>query len=175
MCVPIPTALCSHSHSSVHVPTALVLPFPQFCVPIPTALCSRSHSSVPVPTDLCSNSSVFPFPQLCVPIPTALCMFPQICVPTALCSHSHSSVFPFPQCSYAYVRTHTMRVDALTHSTSVSFLVCPLGIGGTKFISFEDRHWHSECFVCYKCTASMVGRGFLMNGDEILCPECGRS
>ncbi|PVD28899.1 hypothetical protein C0Q70_11494 [Pomacea canaliculata] len=49
------------------------------------------------------------------------------------------------------------------------------GIGGTKFISFEERHWHSECFNCYKCDASMVGRGFLMNGDEILCPECGRS
>ena len=56
------------------------------------------------------------------------------------------------------------------------FCVCfPSGIGGTKFISFEDRHWHSECFVCYKCTASMVGRGFLMNGDDILCPDCGRS
>ncbi|XP_041354774.1 prickle planar cell polarity protein 3-A-like isoform X2 [Gigantopelta aegis] len=49
------------------------------------------------------------------------------------------------------------------------------GIGGTKFISFEDRHWHSECFVCYKCNASMVGRGFLMNSDDIVCPECGRS
>ncbi|XP_046578865.1 prickle planar cell polarity protein 3-A-like isoform X2 [Haliotis rubra] len=48
------------------------------------------------------------------------------------------------------------------------------GIGGTKFISFEERHWHSDCFVCYKCNASMVGRGFLMNGDDIVCPECGR-
>ncbi|CAL1531657.1 unnamed protein product [Lymnaea stagnalis] len=49
------------------------------------------------------------------------------------------------------------------------------GIGGTKFISFEERHWHSDCFNCYKCEASMVGRGFLMNGDDIVCPECGRS
>ncbi|XP_050394162.1 prickle planar cell polarity protein 3-B isoform X3 [Patella vulgata] len=49
------------------------------------------------------------------------------------------------------------------------------GIGGTKFISFEERHWHSECFNCAKCSGSMVGRGFLMNGESILCPECGRS
>ncbi|XP_055888823.1 prickle planar cell polarity protein 3-A-like isoform X2 [Biomphalaria glabrata] len=49
------------------------------------------------------------------------------------------------------------------------------GIGGTKFISFEERHWHSDCFNCYKCDASMVGRGFLMNGEDIVCPECGRS
>ena len=23
------------------------------------------------------------------------------------------------------------------------------GIGGAKFISFEDRHWHNDCFVCF--------------------------
>ncbi|XP_076444426.1 testin-like isoform X1 [Babylonia areolata] len=49
------------------------------------------------------------------------------------------------------------------------------GMGGTKFISFEDRHWHSECFICYKCERSMVGQGFLMNGEEITCPDCGRT
>ncbi|XP_061176535.1 prickle planar cell polarity protein 3-A-like isoform X2 [Saccostrea echinata] len=49
------------------------------------------------------------------------------------------------------------------------------GFGGTKFISFEDRHWHSDCFVCYKCNTSMVGKGFLMNEGDILCPECGRN
>ncbi|XP_052242900.1 prickle planar cell polarity protein 3-like isoform X3 [Dreissena polymorpha] len=49
------------------------------------------------------------------------------------------------------------------------------GFGGTKFISFEERHWHSDCFVCYKCDASMVGRGFLVNEGDILCPECGRN
>ncbi|PAA63787.1 hypothetical protein BOX15_Mlig031352g2 [Macrostomum lignano] len=48
------------------------------------------------------------------------------------------------------------------------------GFGGCKFISFEERHWHSECFVCYKCDINLVGKGFLTDGDEILCPECGR-
>jgi len=49
------------------------------------------------------------------------------------------------------------------------------GLGGTKFISFDDRHWHSECFVCYRCTTSLVGRGFLTDAAEVLCPDCGRA
>lgn len=55
------------------------------------------------------------------------------------------------------------------------FIVSFSGFGGTKFISFEDRHWHSDCFVCYRCDASMAGRGFLMNEGDILCPDCGKS
>jgi len=49
------------------------------------------------------------------------------------------------------------------------------GLGGTKFISFDERHWHSECFVCYRCNTSLVGRGFLTDGAEVLCPDCGRA
>ena len=49
------------------------------------------------------------------------------------------------------------------------------GLGGTKFISFDDRHWHSECFVCHRCNTSLVGRGFLTDVTEVLCPDCGRA
>uniref|UniRef100_A0A1I8IRH5 LIM zinc-binding domain-containing protein n=1 Tax=Macrostomum lignano TaxID=282301 RepID=A0A1I8IRH5_9PLAT len=45
------------------------------------------------------------------------------------------------------------------------------GFGGCKFISFEERHWHSDCFVCYKCSVNLVGKGFLTDGDDILCPD----
>ncbi|KAL7057570.1 hypothetical protein AAHC03_016921 [Spirometra sp. Aus1] len=48
------------------------------------------------------------------------------------------------------------------------------GFGGCKFISFEDRHWHSECFACSKCNCNLVGRGFLTNEDQIMCSDCGR-
>ncbi|CUT98901.1 four and A half lim domains [Echinococcus multilocularis] len=48
------------------------------------------------------------------------------------------------------------------------------GFGGCKFISFEDRHWHSECFACSKCDCNLVGRGFLTNEDQIMCSDCGR-
>ncbi|XP_034941041.1 prickle planar cell polarity protein 3-A isoform X4 [Chelonus insularis] len=48
------------------------------------------------------------------------------------------------------------------------------GIGGTRFISFEDRHWHNDCFICAGCNTSLVGRGFITDGDDIICPECAK-
>lgn len=47
-----------------------------------------------------------------------------------------------------------------------------VGIGSTRFISFEDRHWHNDCFICAACDTSLVGRGFITDGEEIICPEC---
>jgi len=50
------------------------------------------------------------------------------------------------------------------------------GIGGTRFISFEDRHWHNDCFLCASCKGSLVGKGFIADGpDDILCPECAKA
>ncbi|XP_078255812.1 four and a half LIM domains protein 2-like [Rhinoraja longicauda] len=48
------------------------------------------------------------------------------------------------------------------------------GLGSTKYISFEDRQWHNDCFNCKKCAISLIGRGFLTKRDEVFCPECGR-
>jgi len=48
------------------------------------------------------------------------------------------------------------------------------GIGGTRFISFEDRHWHNDCFICAMCKNSLVGKGFITDGSDILCPECAK-
>ncbi|XP_055841227.1 prickle planar cell polarity protein 3 isoform X4 [Episyrphus balteatus] len=48
------------------------------------------------------------------------------------------------------------------------------GIGGTRFISFEDRHWHHDCFICASCKTSLVGRGFITDGPDIICPECAK-
>lgn len=50
-----------------------------------------------------------------------------------------------------------------------------LGIGGSKFISFEDRHWHNDCFMCAQCQTSLVGKGFITDGPDILCPECAKA
>uniref|UniRef100_A0A8C2XQQ5 LIM zinc-binding domain-containing protein n=1 Tax=Cyclopterus lumpus TaxID=8103 RepID=A0A8C2XQQ5_CYCLU len=46
------------------------------------------------------------------------------------------------------------------------------GLGGSKYISFEQRQWHNDCFNCKRCCVSLVGRGFLTSKEEILCPEC---
>ncbi|XP_014235312.1 prickle planar cell polarity protein 3-A isoform X3 [Trichogramma pretiosum] len=48
------------------------------------------------------------------------------------------------------------------------------GIGGTRFISFEDRHWHNDCFICAGCNTSLVGRGFITDAEDIICPECAK-
>ncbi|XP_008204248.1 prickle planar cell polarity protein 3-A isoform X4 [Nasonia vitripennis] len=48
------------------------------------------------------------------------------------------------------------------------------GIGGTRFISFEDRHWHNDCFICAGCKTSLVGRGFITDAEDIICPECAK-
>lgn len=52
-------------------------------------------------------------------------------------------------------------------------LMCA-GLAGAKYISFEERQWHSECFTCVQCAVSLVGRGFLTQRDNILCTDCGR-
>ena len=62
----------------------------------------------------------------------------------------------------------------------VNYFYCPflhfsmLGIGGTRFISFEGRHWHNDCFICSSCKSSMVGKGFITDGEDIICPECAK-
>lgn len=48
------------------------------------------------------------------------------------------------------------------------------GLAGAKYISFEERQWHSECFTCTQCSVTLVGRGFLTQRDNILCTDCGR-
>ncbi|CAI2736427.1 unnamed protein product [Schistosoma spindalis] len=48
------------------------------------------------------------------------------------------------------------------------------GFGGCKFVTFEDKHWHSDCFNCSKCQNSLVGKGFLVSDDGVVCPECAR-
>ncbi len=47
-----------------------------------------------------------------------------------------------------------------------------LGFGGGKYISFEDRQWHQPCFMCSRCSVTLVGAGFFPEQDEILCRSC---
>ncbi|XP_028846649.1 four and a half LIM domains protein 2a [Denticeps clupeoides] len=49
------------------------------------------------------------------------------------------------------------------------------GLGGSKYISFEERQWHIDCFNCKKCSVSLVGQGFLTDCEDIFCPECSKN
>ncbi|CAG2171987.1 unnamed protein product [Oppiella nova] len=49
------------------------------------------------------------------------------------------------------------------------------GVGGTKFVTFEDRHWHDDCFVCTGCQTPLSNKGFITDGPDVLCSECAKS
>ncbi|KIH45380.1 LIM domain protein [Ancylostoma duodenale] len=55
-----------------------------------------------------------------------------------------------PYCANCYGELFAKRCNACTKPIT--------GIGGAKFISFEDRHWHNDCFICAQCTTSLVGK-----------------
>lgn len=39
-------------------------------------------------------------------------------------------------------------------------------------VSYKERHWHSECFLCVKCSRSLVERPFATKEDMLMCVEC---
>ncbi|TKC41335.1 hypothetical protein EI555_016157 [Monodon monoceros] len=49
------------------------------------------------------------------------------------------------------------------------------GLGEGKYVSFEDRHWHHSCFSCARCSTSLVGQGFVPDGDQVLCQGCSQA
>ena len=69
----------------------------------------------------------------------------------------------------------TLDYSGLILSFSFFFiLIGKGGLGSTRFVAFETLAWHNECFFCATCKVSMVGKGFIQDGNEIVCPECAR-
>uniref|UniRef100_A0A3Q4HFG1 Four and a half LIM domains protein 2-like n=1 Tax=Neolamprologus brichardi TaxID=32507 RepID=A0A3Q4HFG1_NEOBR len=42
----------------------------------------------------------------------------------------------------------------------------------SKDLSYKDRHWHSDCFLCNKCSRSLVDRPFATKNEMLMCIEC---
>ncbi|XP_015605899.1 paxillin-B isoform X2 [Cephus cinctus] len=85
---------------------------------------------------------------------------------TSLAGQRFTSRDEKPYCADCFGELFAKRCTACTKPIT--------GIGGTRFISFEDRHWHNDCFICAGCRTSLVGRGFITDGDDIICPECAK-
>lgn len=57
----------------------------------------------------------------------------------------------------------------LTHSC----FACKANITcGSKDLSFKDRHWHEDCFICSNCKNPLADKPFATKEDDIFCPEC---
>jgi len=69
-----------------------------------------------------------------------------------------------PYCAECYDELFAKRCAACTKIIS--------GVIGSKFISYEDRHFHQDCFVCKLCQTNLANRKFCPDGKDILCGPC---
>ncbi|KAI6182377.1 BMA-LIM-9, isoform c [Aphelenchoides bicaudatus] len=50
---------------------------------------------------------------------------------------------------------------------------CGKAIGiDSKDLSYKDKHWHEECFLCSMCRFSLVDQPFGSKNDRIFCSNC---
>merc|ERR550532_955048 len=42
----------------------------------------------------------------------------------------------------------------------------------SKDLSYKEKHWHEDCFVCSKCRTSLVDKQFGSKADRIYCGPC---
>ncbi|KTF72867.1 hypothetical protein cypCar_00037001 [Cyprinus carpio] len=47
----------------------------------------------------------------------------------------------------------------------------PIGCN-SRDLSYKDRHWHDDCFHCFKCHRSLVDKPFSTKDEQLLCTEC---
>ena len=74
-----------------------------------------------------------------------------------------------PYCAACYAQLFAKRCSAC------KLPIIGLSGASTKFVSFENRHWHNECFDCSQCRQSLVGKGFITDEDSIICPDCAKT
>ena len=45
-------------------------------------------------------------------------------------------------------------------------------VGNVQFVNYEDKTYHNECFVCYKCRKPLSGLKFRVHGENRICTSC---
>ncbi|MED6273543.1 Pre-rRNA-processing protein fhl1 [Characodon lateralis] len=45
---------------------------------------------------------------------------------------------------------------------------------GTNVVNYEGYSWHEYCFSCKKCSLSLANKRFVLNGEQIYCPDCAK-
>lgn len=59
-----------------------------------------------------------------------------------------------------------MHVRQWRFKLSLPACVCP------QDLSYKDRHWHDDCFHCFRCHRSLVDKPFSTKDEQLLCTEC---
>uniref|UniRef100_A0A8C7DLC0 Four and a half LIM domains 1a n=1 Tax=Oncorhynchus kisutch TaxID=8019 RepID=A0A8C7DLC0_ONCKI len=61
---------------------------------------------------------------------------------------------------------HYYAAHTISHNT---------GFGhGTNVVNYEGHSWHEYCFNCKKCSLSLANKRFVINGEDIYCPDCAK-
>ncbi|KAF5899757.1 four and a half LIM domains protein 2, partial [Clarias magur] len=42
----------------------------------------------------------------------------------------------------------------------------------SRDLSYKDRHWHNDCFQCFKCKRSIADKPFSIKDERLLCTGC---
>ncbi|XP_067947376.1 four and a half LIM domains protein 2-like [Watersipora subatra] len=73
-----------------------------------------------------------------------------------------------PYCPDCYIKTFAKICEKCDQPIA--------GLGqATKYVAFEGRQWHADCFICQKCEKSLLGQGFLVCEGQVVCPDCGKN
>merc|ERR1711892_1011591 len=71
-----------------------------------------------------------------------------------------------PFCAECFAQLFSKRCTACTNPIT--------GGGGSRYISLSGHYYRNDCFICSSCKSSMVGKGFITDGEDIICPECAK-
>lgn len=45
-------------------------------------------------------------------------------------------------------------------------------VGNVQFVNYEDKTFHNECFVCFRCRKPLAGLKFRVHGENRVCTGC---
>ena len=61
---------------------------------------------------------------------------------------------------------------ALFHAKRCAVCFKSLTETNVKFVVYDGKQYHKDCFVCFKCKKSLSGEKFYLVGENRICKDC---
>jgi len=61
---------------------------------------------------------------------------------------------------------------AAFHAKKCAVCYKPLTDTKVKFVVYDGKSFHNDCFVCFKCRGSLSGQKFYVEGERRICTKC---